>query len=118
VSERFSPAAIALGLFFLAVSPGYGSAQSVEQQDLEQLRSRIRGLERQIGTLRSREQTERIQLETLDLELELRNRELEVAVRTVRRLAAERDFLEKRVEELSLRYEVQKSFLERRMGAL
>jgi murein hydrolase activator len=118
VKGRVRAAAVALAVLALAVFPGNGAAQSTEEQDLEQLRARIRGLERQIGSLRTREQTERTQLETLDLELELRNRELEIAVRTVRRLAAEHDFLEARVLDLSVRYEVQKHFIERRVRAL
>lgn len=115
---RARPAVLALALFLLAVPAGDGAAQSTEERDLEQLRTRIRGLEREISSLRSREQTERTQLQTLDLELELRNRELEIAVRTVRRLAAERDFLESRVRDLSARYEEQRSFIARRMRAL
>ncbi len=75
-------------------------------------------MESRLQGLRSREQKAALELEKIDLELDLRNRELKMAERAVAELHADQRLIENRVDRLSAEYDAQQRFLSRRMRAL
>lgn len=99
-------------------APALLDAQTSEERDLQALRRQISQLESRLQGLRSREQSAEIELRKVDLELELRNRELAAAEKAVVDLEADQRLIEKRLHRLSTDHREQKEFLARRMRAL
>lgn len=112
-----APLVLAILLAMLAAAVVV-SGQSREERDLQRLQSQIEDLERRMRGLRDREQSAALELEKVELELDLRNRELRRAERAVASLIEDQALMERRLGELRAEQEAQERFLAGRMRAL
>ncbi len=93
-------------------------SQPARNPDLDRIRGEIARLRRRLEDVRTQRQTAERELEEIDLELDIRSHELEIAVRMESDLHQQQHDLESHIAALAPRIEQQKMFLRQRLAAL
>jgi septal ring factor EnvC (AmiA/AmiB activator) len=93
-------------------------SQTNRNADLDRIRAEIVKLRSRLGDLRAQAQTAERELEEVDLELGIRARELDVAVRMENDLEIEHASLQQQIATLEPQIARQKQFLRQRLAAL
>ena len=93
------------------------SARS-QPSDLDRLRDEIARLKGKLDDVRRQTKSAQQELETVDLELGIRTRELDLAIETQQHLDGERKAIEAQIADLAPRIDRQKKFLGKRLAAL
>ena len=101
-------------LFLLLL--GHTAAQT--NPDLERIRGEIAKLRQKLDDVRTQTQSAERQLEEVGIELDIRTRELEIAMRIEKDLEQQQRALEDQVAATNARIVNQKAFLRQRLGAL
>lgn len=112
-SWRASSAAAAL--LGLALSSAFAQSR---QSDLDRIRGEIRQLRDRLDNVKAQTRTAQQELETVDLELGIRTRELELAIDMQQRIDGERVEIESQIAAIGPRIQRQKRFLAHRLAAL
>lgn len=94
------------------------AAAGSQPSDLDRLRDEIARLKGKLDDVRRQTKSAQQELETVDLELGIRTRELDLAIETQQHLDDERKTIEAQVADLAPRIERQKKFLGKRLAAL
>lgn len=115
-SKSFRNSATALVLLLALVLPA--RPQSRRNSDLDRIKDEIARLRKRLEGVRQQAQSAERELETIDLELGIRTRELELAVDQEQRLAAEQSSIQSQIDALTPRITRQKADLRRRLVAL
>jgi septal ring factor EnvC (AmiA/AmiB activator) len=93
-------------------------SQTARNADLDRIRGEISKLRGRLEDLHAQAQTAERELEEVDIELGIRTRELEVAVRIESDLEQEQRSIEAQIADLAPRIAQQKRFLSKRLAAL
>jgi len=93
-----------------------GDARS--QSDLDRVKSEINQLRQRLEDVRAQTKSAQQDLEALDLELDIRTRELKLATDAQAQLEAERRDIETQIAAIGPRMQTQKQFLGKRLAAL
>ena len=93
-------------------------SQTNRNADLDRIRGEIQKLRSRLGDLRAQAQTAERELEEVDLEYNIRTRELEVAVRMESDLEREQGAIQQQITSLAPQIDQQKRFLRHRLAAL
>jgi septal ring factor EnvC (AmiA/AmiB activator) len=102
----------------LALVAGSFHAQNPNDADLERVRGEISRLRERLEDLRTKTRSVEREIEEVNLELDIRTRELRIAVSREAALAERQKQMEGEVGELTRRIAEQKAFLARRLVAL
>lgn len=95
-----------------------GRTAAQQNPDLERIRAEIAKLRQKLEDVRTQTQSAEQQLEEVGIELDIRTRELEIAMRIEADLEKQQHTLENQVAVMTSRIEQQKDFLRHRLGAL
>ena len=106
---------IVVGALIAAVA---AHSQNARNPDLDRIRGEIVKLRGRLDDLHAQAQTAERELEEVDLELGIRTRELEVAMRMQSDLEQQKQTIEKQIADLAPRIAQQKRFLSKRLAAL
>lgn len=93
-------------------------SQTAKDADLERVRGEIARLRAKLDDVHRQTKSAQQELEAVDLELDIRTRELTLAIDMQSRLDGERTSIESQIAELSQRIARQKQFLGKRLAAL
>lgn len=93
-------------------------AQPARNTDLQRIRADIARLRSRLDDVRAQTKTAEHDLEAVDLELDIRTRELQLAVDMQSQLETQAHEIESQIGELTPRLERQKTFLRHRLAAL
>ncbi len=105
-----------LGMTLLCVLTAH--SQTNRNVDLDRLRGEIANLRGRLTALHSQAQTAQRDLEEVDLELGIRARELDVAIRMENELETQQKIIEQQIAGLAPQIDQQKRFLRHRLSAL
>jgi septal ring factor EnvC (AmiA/AmiB activator) len=93
-------------------------AQPANNADLDRIRGEIARLKGRLDEVRRQARSAQQELETVDLELDIRTRELAIAVQMREQLQNDRAAIQAQIATVTPRIERQRQFLARRLGAL
>jgi len=105
-------------LTVLLVLPGSFAAERQDDADLAKIKSQIRSLQKKLDSVRGRAKTTAGELEVIGIELDLRTRELAMAVDTRARIGDDLATTEQAIAELEERIEREKKTLSTRLAAM
>lgn len=108
--------AVVLLVALLSLAPG--PPDQPGNADLERVRGEIVRLRRRLEDVRAETASTQRALQEVELELDIRDRELEIAVNLQSQIVAQQKLAQAQVAALGLRIQKQKQFLRKRLGAL
>ncbi len=105
-----------IAVLFLTLVPAH--SQPARNPDLDRIRGEIARLRRRLDDVRTQRRTAERELEEVDLELDIRSHELEIALRMQSDLQQAQRDIQGQIGTLAARIAQQKDFLRKRLVAL